>query len=239
MSKIQAIILAGGRGSRLKPYTSILPKPLVPIGEYPIAEIIIRQLKNLKITNILMSTGHMAELIESYFGSGRKWGVNIKYVKERRNLGTAGALKLVKNSQDDFLVINGDILTNLNYLNLLKYHRKNNNMATIVIKKRIVKTDFGVILFDKDKNMTNYIEKPEHNSFVSIGVNVINKKCIKYIKKDEDIGMPELMIRLMQAKQKVKCNAIKSDWLDLGRIEDLESAHMLWEKNKRKFLKKI
>src|SRR3990167_5778963 len=123
-SKIQAVILAGGQGSRLRPYTTILPKPLMPVGELPIAEIIIRQLKRHGLTRIAIATGHLSGLIQSFFGDGRRWGVNIQYIFEDQPLGTAGALKLVEDPEDNFLVMNGDILTDVNFRELFGFHKK-------------------------------------------------------------------------------------------------------------------
>ncbi len=238
MSKIQAIILAGGQGSRLRPYTKILPKPLLPVEDSPICEIIIKQLKTFDITNIVISTGYLSELIEAYFGGGKKLGVKISYVKEKKPLGTAGAIKLVDNLEDDFLSINGDILTDLNFNELLRFHKKSKAVATITAKERIVKTDFGVIYFDKAFNLKDYVEKPEHRSFVSVGINAFNARCKKYIKSGEYIGIPDLMLRIKSNREIVKCFKTKSDWLDLGRHDDFEAAQEVFCANKNKFLKK-
>jgi len=236
MSKIQAIILAGGEGSRLRPYTAVLPKPLLPLGEFPIAEVIIRQLKAHGMTNIAISTGHLAGLIEAYFGKGKRWGVNIRYVTEDLPLGTAGAIKLVKNVEDDCLVINGDVLTDVNFKELIKYHKRKKAIATITIKERRVKTDFGVIESSGTGELTDYIEKPEHKSFVSMGINILNKKCKKYIQNNESIGMPELMLKMKDCGEKVYCYKTTALWLDLGRLDDFESAQDVFAKHKKKFL---
>lgn len=236
MGKIQAIILAGGQGSRLRPYTTVLPKPLMPVGEFPIAEIIIRQLKASGLTNIVISTGHLAGLIEAYFKKGQQWGVKIQYVTENRPLGTAGAIQLLKNFQDHFLVINGDVLTDMDFSKMLKYHKKKKNFATIAVKERTVKTDFGVILKGKRDELVDYIEKPEHKSFVSIGVNVLEKDCRDYISKNEAIGMPELMLRMKSQGKRVGCFECKGIWLDLGRLDDFELSQDVFLKNRKKFL---
>jgi len=239
MSKIQAVILAGGKGSRLRPYTTVLPKPLVPLDDYPIAEIIIRQFKAYGIKNIVISTGHLAELIEAYFGDGHRWGVHIQYVREDKPLGTAGAIKLVKNLADHFIMINGDTLTDLNYKNLLTFHKKSKSIATMTVKERVVKTDFGVIELGKKNILSKYIEKPEHKSFVSIGVNVLNKASLQYIKANESIGLPELMKKMKRGGETISCYKTKALWLDLGRPEDLQTAQDLWQNNKKKYLKDL
>lgn len=238
MSKMQAVILAGGKGSRLRPYTKILPKPLVPLDDLPIAEIIIRQLKIHGFNNIVISTGHLAELIETYFGDGRRWGVHIQYVHEKKPLGTAGALKLINQLADDFLVINGDTLTTVNFKKLITFHKSKKATATIVVKERVIKTDFGVIKQDKDGRFVDYIEKPEHRSFVSTGINIFNKKCQKFIKRNESIGMPKLMLRMKALKQPIYCYKTEDIWLDLGRLDDLEKAQEVFRSNKKKFLPK-
>lgn len=237
MSKVQAVILAGGKGSRLRPYTKILPKPLVPLDDFPISEIIIRQLKFYGLKNIVISTGYLAELIETYFGDGRRWGVRIQYVRERKPLGTAGALRLIKNLANDFLVINGDTLTDINFKKLMASHKSKKTSATIVVKERVVKTDFGVIKYDKDDMFLDYIEKPEHRTFVSTGINVFNKKCQKYIRRNESIGMPELMLRMKGLRQPIYCHKTKDIWLDLGRPDDLEKAQGIFRRSKKKFLR--
>jgi len=239
MSKIQAVILAGGKGSRLHPYTKVLPKPLVPVDDFPICEIIIRQLKFYGFRNIAISTGHLAALIESYFGDGRRWGVHIQYVREKRPLGTAGALKLVKGLADHFLVINGDTLTNINYKKLMAHHKSKKAAATIVIKERVIKTDFGVIENDRNNMFLDYIEKPEHRSFVSTGINILNKECQGFIKRGESLGMPELMLRVRDLNRPIYCHKTKDIWLDLGRPDDLEKAHGVFRKNKRKIFPRV
>lgn len=237
MSKVQAVILAGGQGARLRPYTTVLPKPLVPVGGIPIAEVIIRQLKFYGIKNILMATGYLAELIEAYFGDGSRFGVHIEYLKEKTPLGTAGAIKLIKNLDEDFLVINGDTLTNINFKELLNFHKSSKSMATITIKGVTVKTDFGVVSCDSKGGFLDYIEKPKHKSFVSIGINVLSRKCQNYMVRNKMVNMPELMLKLKASGEKVSCHKTRSLWLDLGRLDDLESAQQVFMKNRRKFLK--
>ena len=236
MSKTQAIILAGGQGSRLRPYTTILPKPLLPLGEFPIAEIIIRQLKKFHIKNIVISTGHLAGLIEAFFGNGKRWGVNISYVQEESPLGTAGAIKLVKNVEDNFLVINGDVLTNVHFGALLKFHQGKKNIATITVKERKVITDFGVIETNTRGELADYIEKPQHKSLVSMGIYILNKRCGDYIRRGESIGIPELMLRMKKCRETINCFKTKALWWDLGRLDDFQAAQEIFEKYKKQFL---
>jgi NDP-mannose synthase len=238
MSKLQAVILAGGKGSRLRPYTTVLPKPLIPIGEYPILEIIIRQLKYYGIKDIILSTGHLAELIEAYFGKGKRWGVNIRYIRENKPLGTAGALKLVQKLNSNFLVINGDTLTNMNFKKLFYFHLKKKGVATISYKKCITRADFGVVSFDREAKLIGYTEKPKSVSHFSLGINVLNKECRNYIQSGEALGMPELMLRMRNAGKPVFCFESKDIWYDLGRMSDLQPAQDDFEKNKSKFFRR-
>ncbi len=236
MFKAQVVILAGGQGSRLRPYTTVLPKPLLPLGELPILEILIRQLKYYGLTHILISTGYLAELIESYFGKGDKWGVCIRYVREGKPLGTAGALKLATHTENNFLVLNGDVFTDMNFAAFLKWHIHQKALASIVIKERKIKGDFGVVEVGANHELKAYDEKPEHKSFLSIGVNALNIRAKNFIETGEHVGMPDLMLRIKKAKQKVCCYKIKDMWLDLGRFEDLEHAQELFARNKKKFI---
>jgi len=239
MFKAQVIILAGGKGSRLRPYTTVLPKPLMPIGGYPILEILIRQLKFMGIENIVISTGYLAELIEAYCGKGEKWGVNIRYVHEEKPLGTAGALKLVKQTEKNFLVLNGDVFTDMNFLAFLKWHAQHDAMASLSVKERRIKIDFGVVGFGKNHELSGYHEKPEHRSFVSIGVNAFNEQAKSFIQSGESIGMPDLMLRLRDLSKKVLCYEIRQEWLDLGRLEDLERAQEIIVQKKNKFIRSL
>jgi len=233
---MQAIILAGGKGMRLRPYTATFPKPLVPIGEKPILEIVIRQLKKAGFKDIIISTGHLADLIQAYFGDGSKYGVKIRYVREDRPLNTAGALRLIDGLEDEFLVMNGDILTTMDYNKMLEFHSKKKACATIGVHERNEKIDYGVITSDGDSSMEDYVEKPTIPFLVSMGINILNKKCISYIKDDEAIGMPELMLRLKSNAEKVFCYKEKCEWLDIGRPRDYELAQKEMEKRPERYV---
>ncbi len=234
---MQAIILAGGKGTRLKPYTISFPKPLVPIGDYPILEIIIRQLASFGFDRVTISTGHLAELIEAYFGDGSRWGVRIEYVREYTPLNTAGALKLVEGCEDNFLVMNGDVLTTLDYGSLLGLHAKKGVKATIAAKTRESKIDFGVLKLDGEDFLSEYIEKPVYTFSVSMGVYVLSKEVRDLIKDGESIGMPDLLLRLKDSGEKVYCHRSDCYWLDIGRIDDYEKAQEEFEAKKHIFLK--
>lgn len=234
---MQAIILAGGKGTRLKPYTISFPKPLVPIGDYPILEIIIRQLASFGFDRVTISTGHLAELIEAYFGDGSRWGVKIEYVREYTPLNTAGALRLVQGCEDNFLVMNGDVLTTLDYGKLLGLHTEKGVKATIAAKTRESKIDFGVLKLDGEDFLSEYIEKPVYTFSVSMGVYVLSKEVRDLIRDGESIGMPDLLLRLKDSGEKVYCHRSDCYWLDIGRIDDYEKAQEEFEAKKHIFLK--
>jgi len=233
---MQAVILAGGKGARLRPYTVTIPKPLVPVGDLPILEIVIRQLKYYKINEIIVSIGHSAELIEAYFKDGKKWGVKIRYVREDQPLGTAGAIKKISFLDDNFIVMNGDVLTNINYNKLFNFHLKHKCVATLSIIKREVLIDFGVIKIGSNYELSDYIEKPRHFNYVSMGIYVLNKSCRNYISSGECIDIPDLVLRMKSKGKKIFCYEPKCYWLDIGRIEDFQTAQDEFVKNKRKFL---
>lgn len=233
---MQAILLAGGKGTRLMPYTATFPKPLVPLGERPILEIVIRQLKKAGFDDIIISTGHLAGLIEAYFGDGRKLGVDIRYVHEEKPLNTAGALALIDGLEEDFLVMNGDILTTLDYGKMVKFHRERKAAATIGVFERIQKIDYGVITVDRDSLLKDYVEKPTMPFLVSMGVNVLSRRAASHIRKGEAIGMPDLMLRLVKKGESVCCFRERCEWLDIGRPDDYELAQKEMQEHPDKYL---
>jgi len=234
---MQAVILAGGVGARLRPYTMSIPKPLIPVNEYPILDIIIRQLRYYSVSEIVISTGYLAELIEAYSRKGSKWGVKIRYVHENKPLGTAGALKNITKLEDNFMVMNGDLLTDLNYCDLFKFHLSHKASATIATIKQKVVSDFGIIESDKNFSLTRYVEKPSRIEKVSIGINIFNKCCKKYIAKNESIGIPELIRRMQAKNKKILCYNADCHWFDIGKISDFEKVQKAFIKNKNKFLR--
>lgn len=233
---MQAVILAGGKGTRLKPYTICFPKPLVPLGDHPVMEIIIRQLKRNGFDDIKISTGHLSHLIESYFGNGEKWGVNIEYLRETSPLSTAGFLTISTDYDENFLVINGDILTSLDFKGLFNAHEKSGAMATVAVKNRKSQIDFGVVKTDEKSYLLEYLEKPVYDFSVSMGVYVLSRSCRDLLISEEAIGMPDLFLMIIKKGKKVFC--FKSDcyWLDIGRIDDYELAQDEFETYKKDFL---
>lgn len=223
MSK-RAIILAGGKGTRLKPYTISLPKPLVPVGDMPILEIIIRQLSKSGFDHITITVNHLADIIRAFFGSGEKWNVKIDYSLEDRPLSTMGPLKLIHDLPENFLVMNGDVLTDLDFNELYNYHEKNENIFTVSAFSREQKVDYGVLEIGMDNKLINFVEKPTNQYNVSMGVYVASKKILDYIPENQFYGFDHLMLDLIKEGQPATVKVHSGYWLDIGRPDDYEKA---------------
>ena len=221
---MQAVILAGGKGTRLRPYTTVLPKPLMPIGDMPVLEVVLRHLRRAGFTRVTMAVSYLAELIEAFCGDGSRFGLSIAYSREEQELSTAGPLKLIRGLDETFLVMNGDLLTTLDYAALLRRHKEQGAAATIAAHRRTVKIDYGVIEPGPDGTLGDYIEKPEFGYLVRRGVNVLEPSAIELIGENEKLGMPDLMLRLKAAGRKVLVHESPCLWLDIGRVEDYERA---------------
>jgi len=233
---MKAVILAGGKGTRLRPYTVSFPKPLVPIGDYPILEVIVRQLARQGFTGITISTGHLAELIEAYFGDGSRWGVTIDYVREEHPLNTAGALELVGEQDDDFLVMNGDVLTTLDYATLVAEHRRRGVEASVATKRREQMVDFGVVEIAEDGLLDRWNEKPRFSYDVSMGVYVLSEAARKLVREGESLGMPDLLLRVKDSGGGVYCHRCECEWLDIGRVDDYQRAQEVFEESQALYL---
>lgn len=236
---MKAVILAGGKGTRLAPYTTVFPKPMLPIGDMPILEIVIRQLAYYGFKDIVLSVGYLAELIQAYFNNNHKVpkDVNLTYIREDTPLGTAGSLSLVPNLTETFLVMNGDILTTLDYQKLIDFHKKNRGIVTIAMHKRQVKIDFGVLHTNKENKVVNYDEKPSLDYLVSMGIYVFEPDAMKYIPAQERFDFPELIQTLLKRGRSVIGYSTDEHWLDIGRHDDYADAVENFEKNKQLFLK--
>ncbi len=231
-----AVILAGGKGTRLYPYTISLPKPLMPVGEHPIMEILIRQLKKNGVVKIIIAVGYLESLIRAYFGDGSKFGVNIVYSSEEISLGTAGPLYLLKDElKDTFFFMNGDILSNLDFDRLLEFHRKNKAFATVGLTKRKIDIDFGVIEINEFNEFQKWQEKPTINYLVSMGAYVLEPEILNFL-PDCFINIPDLMIKMINEGKKVVCYIHDGFWLDIGRISDYQDACRLIGENGKEFL---
>lgn len=233
---VQAVVLAGGAGVRLRPYTTVLPKPLMPIGDMPILEIVLRQLRRSGVRRVTLAVSYLAELIQAFCGDGSRFGLDIRYSREPRALSTAGPLRLLPDLDDTFLVMNGDILTTLDFADMIRHHRAQRAAATIAVHPRSEKIDFGVVEIDGDGALSRYIEKPEYQYIVSMGVNVLEPRVLAHIGADEVLGMPDLLLRLKDAGEKVIAYRSPCLWLDIGRIDDYERALETFEARRAEFL---
>jgi NDP-sugar pyrophosphorylase family protein len=221
---MKAVILAGGKGTRLAPYTTILPKPLMPIGDMPILEILLRQLKRSGIDEVIITVGHLAELIRTFFQDGTRLGLHISYSLEDHPLGTAGPLSLLNGLDDTFLVMNGDVLTTLDFCILIDYHRSHNAIATIAANDRKTRIDFGVIQVNENYEVVGYIEKPTYDFYVSMGIYVFEPRVLSYIPNYQYLDFPDLVLKMIQAGERVMSYPYQGYWMDLGRISDYEQA---------------
>ena len=219
---MKAIILAGGKGTRLRPYTNVLPKPLMPVGEYPILDIVIHQLKKYGFTDIVIAVGHLSQLIESYFGSGSKWDIKITYSREDKPLGTAGPISIIDDLDDEFLLLNGDILTTLNFREMVAYHRRADCMATIAMYDKEVTIDLGTLTCDSNTMIVDYSEKPTIKYKVSTGIYIFDPSIRKYLEYNKYMDLPDLIKLLITNSEKVKGFSFDGLWYDLGRKEDYE-----------------
>jgi len=216
--------LAGGKGTRLYPYTTVLPKPLMPIGEYTILEIIIKQLVAHGFSKITITVNHQAELIKSFFGDGQRWNINIDYSLETKPLSTMGPLTLIDDLPDKFLVMNGDILTNLNFSNFYESHNYS-DLFTISSFTREINSNFGVLGINKDNRLINFQEKPILNFDVSMGIYMLSRSVLNYIPLDQKYGFDDLMLDLISQNLYPQVNKFDGYWLDIGRPDDYATAH--------------
>ncbi len=235
---MKAVLLAGGKGTRLAPYTTILPKPLMPIGEMPILEIIIRQLTAHGVTEIIVCVGHMAAILESFFGKGDKFGVKISYSLEDQPLGTAGPLGLLEGLDDTFFVANGDLLTTISFSEMLSFHRSHGKIATVGLASKDVKIDLGVIEVEPDNAIKAYIEKPTLNYKVSMGIYVFEPGVLKYIRGRGRLDLPDLVLELKHRGEKPMAYDAQCRWLDIGRVDDYATAVETFERDRELYLPK-
>lgn len=233
---MKAVILAGGKGARLRPYTTILPKPLMPIGDMPILEILLRQMQRAGVGEAVLTVGHLAELLRLFFQDGDRLGMDIRYSYEDRPLGTAGPLALVNGLDDTFLVANGDVLTTLSLQDLIAFHRAEGGVATIAMHRRQVYIDLGVIEQDDDHRVTGYIEKPTYDFMVSMGIYVFEPRVLDYVPVNTYFDFPELVKRLIAAGEKVVGYPFDGYWQDLGRPDDYERAIEDFDRLRAEFL---
>lgn len=234
---LKAIILAGGKGTRLRPFTASFPKPLVPLGDTPVVEVLIKRLIEFGITDVTMTLGHLAELMRAYFMQRQELTskLNLNFVIEHTPTGTAGSVSLVDDLNDTFLVMNGDLLTDLNFHDLVNFHRSKNAVLTIATRKREVKIDLGVLEYNQDDEITAYHEKPTRTYDVSMGVYVYEPKALKFIEPGQRLDLPDLVLKLIAAGERVCSFSTECQWLDIGRPDDYARAQELYAEQPESF----
>lgn len=223
----RAVVLAGGEGTRLRPYTTVIPKPLMPLGDRPVLDIVLRQLRAAGCERVTIATGYLAELIEAFCGDGRAYGLHIDYYREREPLGTVGALASIDDLDEPFLVMNGDVLTDMSYERLLDAHIESGVAATIATTSRTIEVSLGVMRFqdltDRGR-VTDYVEKPTLSYEASMGVYAFDPRVIDHIEPGVRLDFPDLILRLLDAGEEVRAHRPEAYWMDLGRHEDYEQA---------------
>lgn len=225
---LEAVIVTGGKGSRLTPFTKVLPKGLLPVGEQPILEIIVKQLRNYGFTHLHMACGYLASLIQTYFGDGGPWGVNIDYVIEDKELGTIGPLKKISClSGRPILVINCDVLTTLDFRKLMEFHNSGTSLLTIASQKKTVPMQFGVLQTKGDR-VTDFVEKPTRAEHVSMGIYVMSQELVEQIPDEIYYDMPDLILQRLASGEEVRHFENDAFWLDIGRYEDFVNANELY-----------
>lgn len=234
---LRAVILAGGKGVRLLPFTVNFPKPLVPLGDTPVLEVLISRLIRFGITDITLTLGHLAELVRAYLDHRPALTnqITLRYVVEEEPTGTAGSLSLVSGLDDTFLVMNGDLLTNLDFNELIEFHRQQGAILTIATHRREVKIDLGVLEVDSQNRITNYLEKPSSTYHVSMGIYVYEARVLKYIDPGQYVDFPDLVLRLLKEDEKVSAYQTDCLWLDIGRPDDYARAQVIFSEKREAF----
>jgi NDP-sugar pyrophosphorylase family protein len=235
----RAVVLAGGEGTRLRPYTAVLPKPLMPVGDRPVLDIVLRQLRAAGVEHVTIATGYLAELIEAFCADGRAYGMKIDYFREREPLGTVGALATIDGLDEPFMVMNGDVLTDMSYEDFFTAHTVSGAAATIATTRRKIEVSLGVMLFEdagNDARVTDYIEKPSLVYDASMGVYAFHPRVLAHIKPNVRLDFPDLILRLLAAGEVVEAYRPGAYWLDLGRHEDYETAMAEFETMRARLL---
>lgn len=225
MDHLTAVVLAGGKGSRLEPLTVNLPKPLVCIQDRPIIEILIKQLHKGGVRNITLAVGHRANQINEQLGDGSRLGVQLDYSVEKKPLSTVGPIKLIKTLPEHFIVANADILTDLDIGALYKNHVESKASLTVAAVKRSEKIDYGVLMLNDQASVVGFQEKPRQAVTVSMGIYVFSKSLLEQVPDDQPFGFDQLMLKLLDQGERIKAYLHDGYWRDIGRPEDYLKAH--------------
>lgn len=224
---MKAVIQAGGKGTRLRPYTNVLPKPLMPVGSKPVLELLLGWLRRNGIEEVYITTGYLGHLIQAFCGDGHQWDLKITYTHEQEPLGTIGPLALLRDRlESPFLVLNGDVLTDLNLKGFIAYHREHGSGVTIATAQREVRIDFGVIE-DRDNRVVEFREKPRISHLVSMGIYCMQPDMLTHIPARVPFGFDDLIYRMLDVGIPAHTYIHRGFWLDIGRIEDFQSAQEL------------
>jgi NDP-sugar pyrophosphorylase family protein len=234
--KSRVVILAGGVGRRLAPYTFVIPKPIMPIGTTPILEVVLRQLSRYGFERITIALGHMSEIIKAVAGDGSRFGVQLSYSQETQPLGTVGPLMLIDDLTDDFIVMNADLLTDLNFADLFDHHVSNGAIATIAAFEKTTRLELGVLQTDALNRIVGFEEKPTLRHKVSMGIYVFNKRVLEYIPAQTYFGFDTLMLTLLKNRQTVRSYPFAGRWLDIGIPADYEQAQAEFEERREHYL---
>ncbi len=217
---MEAVILAGGKGSRLLPHTAETPKPMVPIGGKPIIEILLARFHMAGVKKVYLAVNHLAEQIESHLGDGSGLGLEIVYSKEAKPLSTVGPIRLIKGLPEAFIVANGDVLTDLNVKDLFDYHLERKAELTVATCLREDRVDYGVLETDPDNTVTRFTEKPPYSFRVSMGIYVFSRSILELVPEGEPYGFDQLVLELLRREGRLISYPYTGYWQDIGRPED-------------------
>jgi len=232
---MRAVVLSGGRGTRLRPYTTVLPKPLMPIGDSPILDVVLRQLVNAGFDRVTLSVGYLAELIRAYCGDGSRYGVRLHYLQEEEPLGTVGPLGLLDDFTEPLLLMNGDVLTDLDPRKLWDFHLSSGACLTLALHRRPVTISFGVVDEMRGSEIRRYVEKPTKEYLVGMGIYVLEPSVKEFIPRGRRMDFPDLVNALIGAGKRVVGWETNAYWLDIGRPDDYERAQTDFEQLKSRF----
>ncbi len=222
---MRAVIMAGGKGTRLRPFTATLPKPLVPVGDRAILDIVLMQLRQAGVTHVTMAVSHLAHLIMAYFGDGERVGLKIDYSLEDKPLSTIAPLKLISDLPKNFLVMNGDVLSDLDFKAFREFHDQRDADITVATYERDSRIDFGVLRTDDESRIVSFEEKPSCHFSVSMGVYLINRRLLDIVPDNESFGFDDLMLACLEQGRKAVSYAHHGYWLDIGRPDDYQAAN--------------
>ena len=222
---MEAVILAGGSGTRLQPYTAEIPKPLVTVGDRPIIEILLARMKKCGVRKVHLAVNHLAHLVMAALGDGTRLGMEIVYSHEETPLSTVGPLKLIKNLPKRFIVANGDILTNIDFQALFDHHVRSRAELTVATCRRTTKIDYGVLEMGAEGAVTGFREKPTYAFVVSMGIYVFSREVLRLVPEGRKFGFDDLMLALLERREPVSTFPFDGYWLDVGRPDDYRQAN--------------